>query len=646
MMSLHHILIQLRNNLGYQRNDRGVCVLYAEKAVDAFLVGQYKTVFQKRCEWIAENHSEWPSLLQKARAETKALSLIKSTPAQESDSSICESSPKFTMIDSERNMVFEVSAFIDQGDLYQTPAKYSELFDRVLTQENPQEISVFAQSDALEQLGGRACMASFLGVYTEEKMLRFMGELNELARILRHDFAISLAGRIHHIALCYGEIKRSWYLIDANNPEVAPVSLFDAHAIKALSVQISHAVEVSAVKICAFQSYFFTTARQQPFLQETVNQWKQRSSWKALHDISPENARLSTKQGVSVAFLAARGGHVGIIKKLIRCGYSEHPDKIITTAAYHGSAEVLEVLLDRKNLNGSFMIDRNHKRAIIYMVAEQGHTESLKVIMKARSLNGSLVADINQLGDSGKSPALIAAQNGHAEILRLLLQEKHPNQRYVVDINQYHPNCGTLAYVAAKHGHIKVMQLLLELQHLPNAPHLNLDRVYKKRTAALIATEKGHIHILRLLMEAKRPNGRWVIDPTHHYKDGMTPLFLAAQLGHVNIVKYLLFTKKMSILPFFSSEQSLKKFASLYPESVGLKMNKLIECKLKAGQSLFRLQIMPNEIAAVMGHQEVVDQFQQFLVAQVGLFSELNKKRYGNGDDSGEKPKRLKMGLG
>ena len=126
----------------------------------------------------------------------------------------------------------------------------------------------------------------------------------------------------------------------------------------------------------------------------------------------------------------------------------------------------------------------------------------------------------------------------------------------------------------------------------------------------------------------------------------MTPLFLAAQLGHVNIVKYLLFTKKMSILPFFSSEQSLKKFASLYPESVGLKMNKLIECKLKAGQSLFRLQIMPNEIAAVMGHQEVVDQFQQFLVAQVGLFSELNKKRYGNGDDSGEKPKRLKMGLG
>jgi len=70
MLSLHNILIQLRNNLGYIKEDEGVCVLYAETAMDAFLLGEYGA-FKTRCDYIKNNHQHLPAVFKRIEEENR-----------------------------------------------------------------------------------------------------------------------------------------------------------------------------------------------------------------------------------------------------------------------------------------------------------------------------------------------------------------------------------------------------------------------------------------------------------------------------------------------------------------------------------------------------------------------------------------------
>ena len=76
MLHFHTILLQLRNESGYKNKEDGACILYAEKGIDAFLVGEYKTTFIKRREYIEEKYESWPGLFQAAKKQIKSLAFI------------------------------------------------------------------------------------------------------------------------------------------------------------------------------------------------------------------------------------------------------------------------------------------------------------------------------------------------------------------------------------------------------------------------------------------------------------------------------------------------------------------------------------------------------------------------------------------
>src|SRR3990167_7112873 len=211
MPTFHEILIKLRNDLGYRgASDEGVCVLYAEKAIDAFLVGEYKTVFKKRCEYIKSNYGQIPALLQRIKEETKAG--LKANPAaffqaESRGGGLSRTPPQKPITEETRQMIYEVAAFIEQGELYLNPDVYSGVFGQLLSQTHTQIISRYAQSDVLEGLGGRACLASFIGVYTQPELIQYMRQLNQLAKVCLHDFAVSLGSDNHRIGLCYSHLQ-------------------------------------------------------------------------------------------------------------------------------------------------------------------------------------------------------------------------------------------------------------------------------------------------------------------------------------------------------------------------------------------------------------------------------------------------------
>ena len=150
-----------------------MCVLYAEKAIDAFLIDEFN-VFEQRCAYLINNPTNHSAFFQKA----------KNTIRQ--NASLPDATKQRVTSERELQNAFDIAAFIEQGELYATPEDYSVLFGKRFNQLNVAEISTYAQPLTLEKMGGRVCLASFYGVYT-------LNNLEELLQCLLEKAACSTA---------------------------------------------------------------------------------------------------------------------------------------------------------------------------------------------------------------------------------------------------------------------------------------------------------------------------------------------------------------------------------------------------------------------------------------------------------------------
>lgn len=139
-------------------------------------------------------------------------------------------------------------------------------------------------------------------------------------------------------------------------------------------------------------------------------------------------------------------------------------------------------------------------------------------------------ADANKMRDDGASPLFLAAQNGHLSVCRLLLREGKANasQKMVV-------NGATALHVASQRGHVDVCLLLrAEGAADPNQP------MFDGTTSLHCAAQQGNTDVLRALLrvvdDGKSPAG--LVNKTK--PRGISPLFGAAQYGHLDACKLLL----------------------------------------------------------------------------------------------------------
>jgi ankyrin repeat protein len=151
----------------------------------------------------------------------------------------------------------------------------------------------------------------------------------------------------------------------------------------------------------------------------------------------------------------------------------------------------------------------------LWLAASQGDAEDVAALLVH-------APEQIELAVNGMTPLLAAAANGHAGIVRELL-------RAGADAEFRNPEGSAALHVAAKFGHEDVTAELLE-----TAPWEQINRADEfGATPLLVAAAQGNVAVAGLLLHAHA-------QPNAVLKDGTTCLFLAAQGGHVDMMRLML----------------------------------------------------------------------------------------------------------
>lgn len=217
---------------------------------------------------------------------------------------------------------------------------------------------------------------------------------------------------------------------------------------------------------------------------------------------------------------------------------------------------------------------------LAYVAAQNGHASVIAELAK----HG---VDFHQATADGKTLAYIAAQNGHASVIAELA-------KHGVDFNKASAEGATPAFIAAQQGHASVIAEL--------AKH-GVD--FNKTTAegltpACIAAHQGRASVIAEL-------AKHGVDFNKATAEGVTPVFIAAQNGHASIIAKLMEAGANVDIPYQSSAESLRKFATtMGGKDIISRMDNFLQQQLPSNDG--NVLMTPLDIAVVMGHSNVVHQ--------------------------------------
>ena len=207
----------------------------------------------------------------------------------------------------------------------------------------------------------------------------------------------------------------------------------------------------------------------------------------------------------------ATKGHLGVVSRLLEAGADPNAqDKFGTTALSNAAANrnvpIMKLLLD----NGANMeiADQWPSTALAHS-ARNGRCDSLKLLL-----------DYGANPDSEGEALIIAALNGNQYMTKLLLD-------YGANVDIEDQYGWRPLHHAAEDGHVPVLRQLLEA-----GANLNTQKKYGD-TPLMVAAQKGHVPAVALLLEAGA-------DKDKPDEDGATPLFMAAKNGYKHVVELLL----------------------------------------------------------------------------------------------------------
>lgn len=240
--------------------------------------------------------------------------------------------------------------------------------------------------------------------------------------------------------------------------------------------------------------------------------------------------------------VAASMGHVNVMKLLLENGFdadqaTDGSLRPIHLAAQNGHLEAMKLLLEMTEVT----IDaKTHSGATaLYLASLNGHSEAVQYLITKG-------AKVNEALKYGESPLWAASLNDHTDVMKILMENG-------ADVEQANENGWRPIHAAAHAGHLDAIKLLLEEGNADFYASTNSYDSFEE-----LAIYEGHVDIVGYYMSRSYARDRLLLLAATHNQveivklfidSGVNPgsgngqvVFIAAQHGHVETMKYLLET--------------------------------------------------------------------------------------------------------
>ncbi|KAK0043240.1 ankyrin repeat and death domain-containing protein 1A, partial [Biomphalaria pfeifferi] len=190
--------------------------------------------------------------------------------------------------------------------------------------------------------------------------------------------------------------------------------------------------------------------------------------------------------GMTAVHLAAKNGHIDVLKALLMQGVEVDDRDVEGKTALHlaaeaGHKEAVDLLLDYTANPNSETIK---EFTPLHLAAMEGHTEMCKSLVKYG-------CNTNAQNYQGNTALFLAANGNHKEVARVLVDAK-------CEIDLPNSRMQTPLHVAVECGHLEVVQVLL-------AGGSSLDTREKSGKSALqLAARGNHVAVVDMLIKAER----------------------------------------------------------------------------------------------------------------------------------------------
>ncbi|CAH1403231.1 unnamed protein product [Nezara viridula] len=232
-------------------------------------------------------------------------------------------------------------------------------------------------------------------------------------------------------------------------------------------------------------------------------------------------------EGRSALHLAGERGYLEVCDSLL-----SHKAFINSKSRVGRTALHLAAMMGYANLCKFLVTDHNavidiltlKKQTPLHLAAAAGQLEVCKLLLE-------LGANIDATDDRGQKPIHVAAQNNYPEVAQLFLQQQHS---LVMATTKDGNNC---AHIAAMQGSVRVIE---ELMKFDRAGVISARNKITEATPLQLASEGGHANVVKVLVRAGA-------SPTDENRAGFTAVHLAAQHGHGHVLEVMKSTQSLRV---------------------------------------------------------------------------------------------------
>ena len=163
--------------------------------------------------------------------------------------------------------------------------------------------------------------------------------------------------------------------------------------------------------------------------------------------------------------------------------------------------------------------------SVLHLAAVEGNLDILRFLIENEGCNPSPKTSL------GRTPLHLAAQHGRLEVVRYLVCE------CLVDPSEQDNNRLTALHHACTGGNLEIVTFLMnEMNIYVPANSVVVEKTALGDTVLHLAAQSGHVNIIKFLHQLQGLN----INPHLKGQYDYTPLHYAAINGHAEVIRYLL----------------------------------------------------------------------------------------------------------